>query len=84
MKFLMPLAPFATSLDQGAKRLVEVCLPPAAGGGAAVGSDAATRRYFSRGKVVQSSDDSLDLSRQEELWELSMEATGIPKGGYFS
>ena len=85
----MPLAPFATTLDQGAKRLVDVCVPPspAAAGSSGrpdPGPDAATGQYFSRGKAVQSSDDSRDTSRQEELWELSMKATGIPAGGYFS
>ena len=41
-------------------------------------------RYFSRGKEVRSSDDSLDEAKQLELWGLSSEAVGIPAGGYLT
>ncbi|GAX85804.1 hypothetical protein CEUSTIGMA_g13219.t1 [Chlamydomonas eustigma] len=34
-------------------------------------------RYFSKGKPCPSSPDSCDLQRQEELWMLSMKATGL-------
>jgi hypothetical protein len=42
----------------------------------------AISRYFSKGEPKPSSPDSLDAQKQDELWDLSMKATGLSKASF--
>ncbi|EFJ43754.1 hypothetical protein VOLCADRAFT_121393 [Volvox carteri f. nagariensis] len=74
-QYVFPLLPGTTSVAEGARRVVEVCVGQQAGA-------AVTGTYFSRGVPTESSAESRDEEAAEALWRLSEQITGVKPGGY--
>ncbi|GLC36131.1 hypothetical protein PLESTB_001377100 [Pleodorina starrii] len=68
-QYLFPLLPGTTSVPEGGRRVVEVCVGEAEG--------EVTGAYFSRGARAESSPESHNRAAAEELWRLSEAAAGL-------
>lgn len=64
LKYVLPRMPFATSLSDAAKRLVDACLAPAGEPGG---------RYFHGGALSEPSDDARDEERAERFFARATE-----------
>ena len=69
MTYLMPLAPFATRKEDGARALVDLALNQYPG--------SASGLYYTKGQVKESSPLSRDEAMQDDLWTVSCKAIGI-------
>ena len=71
MTYVMPLAPFATRKEDGAKSLVDLALWSIST------QEAKSGLYFTKGQVKESSPLSRDEALQDELWAISCKALEI-------
>jgi retinol dehydrogenase 12 len=69
MRTVMPLMPFASSVDKGTETFVFAALAPELEG--------ATARFFGESKELASSDESHDRAKQDRFWELACRAVDI-------